>query len=89
MWRGGVGAAYLLPALSSAGASIASPCCRFHIPLIEPDVRISRFRLSEKGSEVFGQLKYLMLLSCPSNLAYHSPLPHAFRITSELPTTRK
>jgi len=37
-----------LPALSSAGASIASPCFRFHIPLIEPDVRISRFRLSEK-----------------------------------------
>jgi hypothetical protein len=45
MWRGGLGAAYLLPALSSAGAS---PCFRFHIPLIEPDVRISRFRLSEK-----------------------------------------
>ena len=34
MWRGGLGAAYLLPALSSAGASIASPCFRFHIPLI-------------------------------------------------------
>ncbi len=50
MWRGGVGAAYLLPALSSAGASIATPCFRFHIPLIEPDGRISRFRLSEKGS---------------------------------------
>ena len=50
MWRGGVGAAYLLPALSLAGASLASPCFRFHIPLIEPDVRISRFRLSEKGS---------------------------------------
>jgi hypothetical protein len=33
MWRGGLGAAYLLPALSSAGASIASPCFRFHIPL--------------------------------------------------------
>jgi hypothetical protein len=48
MWRGGLGAAYLLPALSFAGASIASPCFRFHIPLIEPDVRISRFRLSEK-----------------------------------------
>jgi hypothetical protein len=48
MWRGGLGAAYLLPALSSAGASLASPCFRFHIPLIEPDVRISRFRLSEK-----------------------------------------
>ncbi len=31
MWRGGVGAAYRLPALSSAGASLASPCFRFHI----------------------------------------------------------
>jgi hypothetical protein len=50
MWRGGLGAAYLLPALSLAGASLASPCFRFHIPLIEPDVRISRFRLSEKVS---------------------------------------
>jgi hypothetical protein len=48
MWRGGVGAAYLVPTLSSAGASLASPCFRFHIPLVEPDVRISRFRLSEK-----------------------------------------
>ena len=44
MWRGGLGAAYLLPALSSAGASIAAPYFRFHIPLIEPDERISRFR---------------------------------------------
>jgi hypothetical protein len=25
MWRGGVGTAYLLPALSSAGASLAAP----------------------------------------------------------------
>ena len=50
MWRGGVGAAYLLPALSSAGASLASPCFRFYIPLIEPDGRVSRFRFSEKGS---------------------------------------
>ena len=48
MWRGGVGAAYLLPALSLAGASLASPCFRFHIPLIEPDVQIYRIRLSEK-----------------------------------------
>ena len=46
MWRGGVGAAYRLPALSSGGASLASPCFRFHIPLIEPDVRISRFRFT-------------------------------------------
>jgi hypothetical protein len=48
MWRGGLGAAYLFPALSSAGASLASPCFRFHIPLIEPDVRSCRIRLSEK-----------------------------------------
>ena len=26
MWRGGVGGTYLLPALSSAGASRAPPC---------------------------------------------------------------
>ena len=50
MWRGGVGAAYLLPALSFAGASLASPCFRFHIPLIEPDRPISGIRLSEKVS---------------------------------------
>src|SRR6267143_3911957 len=50
MFRGGVGAAYQLPALSFAGASLASPCFRFHIPLIEPDGPISGIRLSEKGS---------------------------------------
>ena len=50
MWRGGVGAAYLLPALSVAGASRASPCFRFHIPLIEPDRPVSGIRLSEKVS---------------------------------------
>jgi hypothetical protein len=48
MWCGGLGEAYRWPALSSAGASLASPCFRFHIPLIEPDVRICRIRLSEK-----------------------------------------
>ena len=46
----GLGAAYLLPALWYAGASIASPCFRFHIPLIEPDGPVSGIRLSEKGS---------------------------------------
>ncbi|MDO8463871.1 MAG: hypothetical protein Q7S46_01270 [Gallionella sp.] len=34
----GVGLAFLLPALSTAGALLASPCLRFHIPLIEPGV---------------------------------------------------
>jgi hypothetical protein len=48
MWRGGVGAAYLFPALSSAGASLAEPALRFHIALIELDGRISRIQLSEK-----------------------------------------
>ena len=49
MWRGGVGGTYLLPALSSAGASLAPPCFRFHTPLIEPDVQVSRIRLSDKS----------------------------------------
>src|ERR1022692_4907973 len=48
MWRGSLGEAYRLPTLSSVGASLAPPCVRFHIPLIEPDVRIYRIRLSEK-----------------------------------------
>ena len=34
----GVGVASLLPALSIAGALLAAPCLRFHIPLIEPGV---------------------------------------------------
>ena len=48
MWRGGLGRIYPLPALSVAGASLFLPCFRFHTPLIEPDVRICRIRLSEK-----------------------------------------
>ena len=48
VWRGGLGGAYLLPTLSSVGASLAPPCFSFHTPLIEPDVRIYRIRLSEK-----------------------------------------
>ena len=50
MWRGGLGRVYRFPALSYAGASLTRPCFRFHTPLIELDVRISRFQLSEKGS---------------------------------------
>ena len=49
-WRGGLGAAYLFPALSSAGASVAVPCSVSTLPLIKPDVRISRIRLSDKDS---------------------------------------
>jgi hypothetical protein len=41
MWRGGVDALSVSGPFVS-GASLASPCFRFHIPLIEPDMRISR-----------------------------------------------
>ena len=40
--------AYLLPPLSSGGASLAVPSLRFHILLIEPDMQIYRIRLSDK-----------------------------------------
>src|SRR5215469_17168824 len=45
-----VGRTYLLPPLSFGGASLARPWLCFHIPLIEPDVQISRIRLSDKTS---------------------------------------
>ncbi len=41
-----VGRTYLFPPLSSGGALVVRPWLRFHIPLIEPDVQISRIRLS-------------------------------------------
>ncbi len=41
--------AYLFPALSFAGASLSIPCFRLHIPLIEPDMRLSRIRLSDRA----------------------------------------
>jgi len=47
-----VGSAYLFPPLSSGGASLAEPCLRFHTPLIEPDMQISRIRLSDKTSRL-------------------------------------
>ena len=37
-----------MPTLSFVGASLAPPCFRFHTPLIEPDVRICRIRLSRR-----------------------------------------
>jgi hypothetical protein len=48
-----VGRTYLFPPLSSGGALVAvQPWLRFHIPLIEPDVRIARIRLSDKSSRL-------------------------------------
>jgi hypothetical protein len=48
-----LGLAYLFPALSVAGASLASPWLRFHIPLIKPGVQFSRTRLSDKAVLIF------------------------------------
>ena len=45
-----LGRTYLLPPLSSGGALLVQPWLRFHIPLIEPDVRRYRIRLSDKTS---------------------------------------
>ena len=45
-----LGSGCLLPPLSSGGAQVPAPSLRFHTPLIEPDMRISRIRLSDKTS---------------------------------------
>jgi hypothetical protein len=47
-----VGRTYLLPPLSSGGASLVRPWPRFHTPLIEPDMQIFRIRLSDKTSRL-------------------------------------
>ena len=47
-----VGPVCLLPPLSSGGARVTAPSLRFHIPLIEPDMQISRIRLSDKTSRL-------------------------------------
>ena len=47
-----VGRTYLYPPLSSGGASLVRPWLRFDIPLIEPDRRIYRIRLSDKTSRL-------------------------------------
>src|SRR6516162_5845352 len=47
-----VGRTYLLPPLSFGGASLVRPWLCFHIPLIEPDMQISRIRLSDKTSRL-------------------------------------
>src|ERR1700682_1735297 len=47
-----VGRTYLLPPLSFGGALLVRPWLRFHTPLIEPDMQISRIRLSDKTSRL-------------------------------------
>ena len=48
MWRGGVGALYLFSGPFVCRCLTKFTLLRFHIPLIEPDRRVSRIRLSEK-----------------------------------------
>src|SRR6202171_870924 len=57
-----LGRTYLLPPLSSGGASMVPPWLRFHIPLIEPDRQISRIRVSDKTSR-FRVQRHLQLLN--------------------------
>ena len=45
-----LGSGCLLPPLSFGGAQVPGPSLRFHTPLIEPDMQISRIRLSDKNS---------------------------------------
>jgi hypothetical protein len=53
MWRGGLGEAYRWPTLSSVGASLASPCFRFHTSLIEPEApELQTSNLSTVGEVV-------------------------------------
>ena len=48
MWRGGLGGTYPLADPFGCRCLTSASVLRFHIPLIEPDVRISRIRLSDK-----------------------------------------
>jgi len=48
MWRGGLGASLSVPGSFVCRCLTRFTLLRFHIPLIEPDRRISRIRLSEK-----------------------------------------
>ena len=48
VWRGGLGRAYPLAGPFVCRCLTSPPVLRFHIPLIEPDVRVSRIRLSDK-----------------------------------------
>ena len=50
MWRSGLGKTYPLTGSFVCRCLNSPSMLRFHIPLIEPDRRISRIRLSDKDS---------------------------------------
>jgi hypothetical protein len=72
-----VGSAYLFPPLSSGGASLAEPCLRFHTPLIEPDMQISRIRLSDKTSRLLSRVTP-SAVSEPSSELIGCPISRSF-----------
>ena len=46
MWRGGLGGTYLLAGPFVCRCLTSTALLHFHVPLLEPDVRIARIRLS-------------------------------------------
>jgi hypothetical protein len=46
MWRGDIRFLSAVAAAFTGGVSIDEPSLRFHIPLVEPDMQVSRIRLS-------------------------------------------
>src|SRR6516164_1638172 len=59
---------YPLPPLSFGGASLVRPWLRLHTPLIEPDMQISRIRLSDKTSRLVRVRRHLQFLEHSSEL---------------------
>ena len=65
-----------VPPLRLAVPVVAQPWLRFHTPLIEPDVRISRIRLSDKTSRRLSRatprqfLKAVELIGCPISMSF-------------------
>ncbi len=74
-----LGRACLFPPLSSDGALVAQPWLRFHTPLIEPDVQISRIRLSDKTSRRLSR-------ATPSAVSEHFPELIGFPISMSFAT---
>ena len=52
MWRGGCRLSISVAASFVWRCLVVQPWLRFHIPLIEPDMQISRIRLSDKTSRL-------------------------------------
>ena len=78
MWRGGLGAAYLFPALSFAGASLAAPCSVSTSRSSNLDMRISRIKCARA---------HLMRYVFSKNMWRRADKPHGIRDTAGLDAT--